>query len=38
MATEPVSATLRWSMVAIALTVTASAFSFINAVSTPFRS
>ncbi|ARG55405.1 MFS transporter [Mycobacterium kansasii] len=32
MATEPVSATLRWSMVAIALTVTASAFSFINAV------
>lgn len=32
MAAEPVSATLRWSMVAIALTVTASAFSFINAV------
>lgn len=32
MATEPVSAALRWSMVAIALTVTASAFSFINAV------
>ncbi|VBA37222.1 putative MFS-type transporter [Mycobacterium innocens] len=32
MAAEPVSAALRWSMVAIALTVTASAFSFINAV------
>lgn len=32
MPTEPISAATRWSMVGIALVVTASAFSFINAV------